>query len=1083
MVHAFGSICSSGFGRNMRCLFTVLIDRLAPSLVLRWLVIASLSTGALANDSPKVLVLHSYHHGFEWTDSIHKAFSDTLTASIPKAEVFVEYMNTKRQSLGTMTPQLTALYKHSYSNVVFDVIVASDNNALDFLLLYRDSLFPGVPVVFCGINDIFKYRFDPGSGYTGISEASDIAATIAIGLKLHPGTKKVILLSDATETGSINRALARKASVQFPAIEFIEMADLSASQLSLALSELKDDTVVLNTGFYRDNTGRAFSSRESMNFVLSASRRPVYTLWDFAMAPGAIGGKLISGRLQGENAAAMVTRVLRGEGTDSIPIVESPTAYIFDHEGLTKFSIDESRLPEGSIVTGKPETFYSRYKIYLWFGSALFAVQIMIIALLLSNIARRRHEEVARKEAVNALRETNQMFSLFMLHSPVNVFIKEVTATGSRVLMASENFKAMIGIPGSEMVGKGSADLFPAEFSDEIDTADKRVMATGEMLKADVQLLGRSYTTIRFPLVQGDKTLIAGYFIDITERKEYEKQLRHIAHYDVLTTLPNRVLLGDRLHQAMAQSERRGLLLAVAYLDLDGFKEINDHHGHETGDQLLIALAGRMKQDLRDGDTLARLGGDEFVVVMLDLPDVAACVPMLTRLLSAAAQPLSVGERILQVSASLGVTFYPQTEAVDADQLLRQADQAMYQAKLAGKNRYHLFDAEQDRNVRGHHESLERIRHALGEQEFVLYYQPKVNMRTGEIIGAEALIRWQHPELGLLSPASFLPVIENHVLAVDVGGWVIETALSQIEQWKAAGLNIPVSVNVGARQFQQANFVDRLRATLEAHPDIRPGDLEMEVLETSALDDLARVAEVIEACREIGVLFSLDDFGTGYSSLTYLKHLSVNQLKIDQSFVRDMLDDPDDLAILGGVLGLASSFRREVIAEGVETVEHGVMLLQLGCELAQGYGIARPMPASDFPEWLRSWRPDPAWSNLPPVNRDDLPLLFAGVEHRAWITAVEDFLNGKREILPLIHHQCHLGAWLEKEGAALHGEQAAFQVIAPLHRQIHLLADELCEIHAQGQTVQALARLNELYRLRDNLLELLNLLARETLGQ
>ncbi|MEI7431284.1 MAG: EAL domain-containing protein, partial [Betaproteobacteria bacterium] len=923
----------------------MLFNKLTPAWVFLWIFIASLSTGALANDSPKILVLHSYHQGFEWTDSVHKAFSETITASYPKAEVFVEYMNTKRQSFGTMAPQLSALYKHTYSNVAFDVIVASDNNALDFLLLHRDSLFPGVPVVFCGINDIFKYRFDPASGYTGISEASDIAATIAIGLKLHPGTRKVILLSDATETGSINIELAKKVTAQFPAIAFTEMADLTATQLSSELKALADDTIVLNLGFYRDSAGRAFAARESMNFILSASPRPIYTLWDFAMAPGALGGKLISGRLQGENAAALTTRILRGEKAGALPIIDSPTAYTFDHEGLKKFNIDESLLPEGAIVTGRPDTFYSRYKTYLWFGSALFAAQIMIIGLLLSNIARRRREELARKEAVNALRETNQMFSLFMLHSPVNVFIKELSATGSRVLMASENFKTMIGISGSEMVGKGVSDLFPAEFADEISEADKCVMEKGEMLKADVQLHGRSYTTIRFPLVQGEKTLIAGYFIDITERQEYEKQLKHIAHYDVLTTLPNRVLLGDRLHQAMLQSERRGQLLAVAYLDLDGFKEINDHHGHETGDQLLIALAGRMKQDLRDGDTLARLGGDEFVAVMLDLPDIAACVPMLTRLLSAAAQPVLIDDLVLQVSASLGVTFYPQTETVDADQLLRQADQAMYQAKLAGKNRYHVFDAEQDRSVRGHHESVERIRQALGEQEFVLYYQPKVNMRTGEVIGAEALIRWQHPELGLLSPASFLPVIEDHTLAVDVGGWVIETALSQIERWKAVGLNIPVSVNIGARQFQQPDFVDRLHAALDAHPDIQPGDLEMEVLETSALDDLARVAEVIEACREIGVLFSLDDFGTGYSSLTYLKHLSVNQLKIDQSFVRDMLDDPDDLAILGGVLGLASSFRRQVIAEGVETVEHGVMLLQLGCELAQGYGIARPMPA------------------------------------------------------------------------------------------------------------------------------------------
>ena len=242
-------------------------------------------------------------------------------------------------------------------------------------------------------------------------------------------------------------------------------------------------------------------------------------------------------------------------------------------------------------------------------------------------------------------------------------------------------------------------------------------------------------------------------FSDITLIKEQERELQHIAHYDALTRLPNRVLLADRLRQGMAQAQRYGRLLAVAFLDLDGFKAVNDQHGHAAGDQLLITTAAGMQRVLRDGDTLARLGGDEFVAVLLDLADIQASVPLLARLLGAAAQPVQLGEHLLRVSASVGVTFYPQADDIDAEQLLRQADQAMYQAKLAGKNRYHVFDAEQDRSVRGHHESLERIRRALAAREFVLYYQPKVNMRTGTVIGAEALIRWQHPERGLLSPA------------------------------------------------------------------------------------------------------------------------------------------------------------------------------------------------------------------------------------------------------------------------------------------------------------------------------------------
>jgi len=374
-----------------------------------------------------------------------------------------------------------------------------------------------------------------------------------------------------------------------------------------------------------------------------------------------------------------------------------------------------------------------------------------------------------------------------------------------------------------------------------------------------------------------------------------------------------------------------------------------------------MALASAMKDTLREGDTLARIGGDEFVAVLIDLDSEVSCLPMLRRLLAAAAAPVHLGQLVLQSSASLGVSFYPQPHEIEPDQLLRQADQAMYQAKVAGKNRYHVFDAAQDSSLRTQHESLDQLRLALDRSEFVLHYQPKVNMRSGQVIGAEALIRWQHPERGLLAPAEFLPVMEDHPLAVEVGEWVINTALAQVDTWHAAGLDLPVSVNIGARQLQEGNFVTRLRGLLSQHSQLSPSCLTLEILETSALGDMALVSEVIASCAEMGVHFALDDFGTGYSSLTYLKRLHVTLLKIDQSFVRDMLVDPDDLAILQGVIGLASAFGREVIAEGVETVAHGSALLQLGCELAQGYGIAHPMPAEHLPAWVASWRPDAAW--------------------------------------------------------------------------------------------------------------------------
>ncbi|MCU7845794.1 MAG: EAL domain-containing protein [Candidatus Thiodiazotropha sp. (ex Monitilora ramsayi)] len=561
------------------------------------------------------------------------------------------------------------------------------------------------------------------------------------------------------------------------------------------------------------------------------------------------------------------------------------------------------------------------------------------------------------------------------------------------------------------------------------------------------------------------------------ELQEKKTRLEHVAYHDSLTGLPNRTLLADRLNQTMAQVNRRDNQLAVAYLDLDGFKEINDTYGHEVGDLFLVALSHRVKEILREGDTIARLGGDEFVAVLVDLKDSKDSIPLLERMLSAASQPVHLGKINLQISASIGVTFYPQSEDVDADQLLRQADQAMYNAKVTGKNRYHFFEADKYRGLRGRHESVARISQGLSRNEFILHYQPRVNMRSGEIIGAEALIRWKHATRGLLLPGEFLPLIEDDELAVTLDEWVIDAVLSQMEQWKADGHMLSISVNIGARFLQKSNFVDKLNAHLQAHPQIDAGKLELEVLETSALEDMAQVSEVIKTCREMGVIFALDDFGTGYSSLTYLKLLPAEYLKIDQSFVRDMLDDTEDLAILEGVLGLATAFRREAIAEGVESIEHGQLLLQLGCDLAQGYAIARPMPADQLITWMQTWQPDPIWVGQNTVPREDVPLLFASVEHRSWVRNVENCVKGQavsNQIMSI--DDCRFGKWLHNIGHKQYGDHEGFKKVERLHRQIHNLAIGLCESKGLKNDLPIEQGLNELNSLKDALIRALNTL-------
>lgn len=551
---------------------------------------------------------------------------------------------------------------------------------------------------------------------------------------------------------------------------------------------------------------------------------------------------------------------------------------------------------------------------------------------------------------------------------------------------------------------------------------------------------------------------------DITDYKKHQAELEHAAYHDKLTGLPNRDLLADRLQQAMHQERRRGQTLAVVYLDLDGFKEVNDQYGHEIGDKVLMALGKRFRLILREGDTIARLGGDEFVAVLLDMDRDDDAMPLLKRLLQTTTQPIEVDQLTLKVSSSLGVTFYPQRNGIEADQLIRQADQAMYQAKLAGKNRIHFFDPHREETIRGQRQGLERIREALSNNEFRLYYQPRVNMKNGTLIGVEALIRWEHPEQGLLLPGSFLPSVEGHPLTVNIGQWVLRTALNQLAEWKAAGLDISMSINITALELQQTNFVTNLQAMIASHSHISPTDIELEILETSALEDIEQVSDVMLECQQSGISFALDDFGTGYSSLKYLKHLPAAVLKIDRSFVRDMLQDPDDLAILEGIMGMSNAFRRTVVAEGVEQIEHGTLLLQLGCDLAQGYAIARPMPASDLQAWQANWSAPASWQQQRRINHDDFSLLFSAVEHKAWIKQIGKHLDSAASDDP--HpclDNCRFDEWLKGEGKQHYAGHPSFSELLSLHNDIHTQGLVTCELFEKGNKSAARSNLPKLY--------------------
>ncbi|WP_295009415.1 EAL domain-containing protein [uncultured Dechloromonas sp.] len=544
-------------------------------------------------------------------------------------------------------------------------------------------------------------------------------------------------------------------------------------------------------------------------------------------------------------------------------------------------------------------------------------------------------------------------------------------------------------------------------------------------------------------------------FSDITVIKQHQQRLEHLAHFDALTQLPNRMLLGDRMRLAMAQTERSGKMLAVCYLDLDNFKPINDEFGHSVGDYLLIDVAQRLKTCVRAGDTVARLGGDEFVLLIANLDDLHECELAMGRIISALAQPFRVSQRQVSVAASIGVTLYPH-DGADSDTLLRHADQAMYAAKQAGLNRYHLFDPENDRRARIRREEIGRIREALAGNEFRIYFQPKVDMRKGTVVGAEALIRWQHPERGVLLPASFLPVVEGTETAIEIGDWVIDETLRQLDAWLSeSGLRVSVSINIAGNHLQNPGFSQRLSELLGRYPAVQPQQIELEILETAALADVGTTAALFAECRDLGVSFALDDFGTGYSSLTYFRRLPADILKIDQSFVRDMLDNPDDLAIVEGVIGLTQAFRRSVIAEGVETVEHGLVLLLLGCDMAQGFGIARPMPAAELPGWIARFQPDELWNLGTAFNwsREDLPMLIAEVDHKRWTRSLHAYLDDTTGSTPppaTEHATCRFARWYNSTGSQRYAAIEAFGTIPEIHARAHAMGAQLIGRHQAG---------------------------------
>jgi len=973
------------------------------SLSLLVIILSFFNSVVQAHQSYQVLAVHSYSQGSPWTRSQHSGFVNKLTEnSLTPVNISTEYLGTKRRNFSPIyAKQFLRYIREKYRGYTPNVIYVTDDNGFRFARDYLRNLYPDTPIIFSGVNNYNIIDSIKSLPIRGVFEKIDIAKNLDLIADLDKKDAGIIILSDSPKGSKGVESRTKRLLADYPGISVEFLNQNHIEELIEDLRHRNQKYIFINTiDRIKSETGLLVNPEITVSEIAEIGRFAIFTLEDSYFFDGVVGGYVTSGKMQGEEAARLVLELQSGTGIEQIEnIVHSPNTYIFDQTELDKLQITlPIEVREQAEFRNIPPSFYARNRtLILTLMTLMSAILLILIVWIFTAPIRKRErsreKELKRTAQIERYQNAMLAWSSVSHENIADAFEKatEISSTTldvERVSIWLHN-EERTGIECSAMYisggGHSSGGIlskadFPLYFA-AIDTGRRLVIddartdpVTSELTESYL-ITNDIYSMLDVPIFydrniigvlrhehtenprkwtaneQEFAALIASDIslsLEIDKRKIIEKHLEHQAYHDSLTGLPNRALFLDRIEQEIRHASREDSNLAILFLDLDNFKQINDSLGHSAGDTVLVSISEKLKKSLREIDTIARLGGDEFIILLSDFKRVEDINDIALKLFDAVQQPLAVDNNELFVTASIGISVFPD-DGRTAEILLRNADTAMYRAKEKGRNTYEFYTEDMTERAIEKVAMIASLNRALEQDEFEIYYQPQYDIQKKRLIGLEALVRWQHPDLGFLTPDKFLPTAEECGLIVKLDRWVMRNCLQQMKTWKNEGLELGrLSLNLTMQQIDAPDFLDFL---VELMKDIGcTGDsITFEITEGQLMKNPDKAIELLNRLSDLDIEISIDDFGTGYSSMAYLKRLPIDTLKIDREFIRDIPGIEDDSSIVKSMIGLASSMKMAVLAEGVETKEQYDFLKTEQCSLIQGDYLSRPLPVSEIP--------------------------------------------------------------------------------------------------------------------------------------